>query len=123
MELARIYAYTCCGSKSENDFSEVKDFVFRDDIYNELVMDDDLLIGEINSLSCNCSIGCKKEKDIRILIGYGVGERIISAYRKLHNQRYAADCLARVNMMLLIKYYSTDKNMGNCEEIKRIVLT
>ena len=119
LELARIYAYTCCGSKPENDFSEVKDFVFRDDIYKELIRDDDLPIGEINSLSCNCSVGCKKEKDIKILIGYGVGGRMISAYRKLHNQWYAADCLARVNMMLLMKYYSTDKNMGNCEEIKR----
>ena len=55
LELARIYAYTCCGSKSENDFSAVKDFVFRDDIYKELIRDDDLLIGEINSLSGNCS--------------------------------------------------------------------
>ncbi len=123
LELARIYAYTCCGSKSENDFSAVKDFVFRDDIYKELVKDADLPIGEINSLSCNCSVGCKKAKDIKILIGYGVGERMISAYRKLHNQWYAAECLARVNMLLLIKYYSTDKNMVNCEEIKRIVLT
>ena len=101
----------------------VKDFVFRDDIYKELVNDADLPIGEINGLSYNCSMGCKKAKDIKILIGYGVGERMISAYRKLHNQWYAAECLARVNMMLLIKYYSTDKNMGNCEEIKRIVLT
>ena len=123
LELARIYAYTCCSSESENDFSAVKDFVFRDDIYKELVRNDDLPIGEINGLSYNCSMGCKKAKDIKILIGYGVGERMISAYRKLHNQWYAAECLARVNMMLLIKYYSTDKNMGNCEEIKRIVLT
>ena len=105
LELARIYAYTCCGSKSENDFSAVKDFVFRDDIYKELVKDDDLPIGEINSLSCNCSIGDKKARDIKILIGYGVGERMISAYRKLYNQWYAADYLARVNMMIMLKYY------------------
>ena len=123
LELARIYAYACCGSEPKNDYSAVKDFVFRDDIYKELVNDADLPIGEINGLSYNCSMGCKKAKDIKILIGYGVGERMISAYRKLHNQWYAAECLARVNMLLLIKYYSTDKNMGNCEEIKRIVLT
>ena len=108
LELARIYAYTFCGSKSENDFSAVKDFVFRDDIYKELVRNDDLPIGEINSLSCNCSIGDKKAKDIKLLNGYGVGERMISAYRKLHNQWYAADCLARVNMLLLIKCYSRE---------------
>lgn len=105
LELARIYAYTCCDSKSENDFSAVKDFVFRDDIYKELIRDDDLLIGEINSLSSNCSIGDKKAQDINILIGYGVGERMISAYMKLHNQWYAADCLARVNMLIMLKYY------------------
>ena len=105
LELARIYAYTCCDSKSENDFSAVKDFVFRDDIYKELIRDDDLLIGEINSLAGNCSIGDKKAQDINILIGYGVGERMISAYMKLHNQWYAADCLARVNMLIMLKYY------------------
>ena len=105
LELARIYAYTCCDSKSENDFSAVKEFVFRDDIYKELIRDDDLLIGEINSLSGNCSIGDKKAQDINILIGYGVGERMISAYMKLHNQWYAADCLARVNMLIMLKYY------------------
>lgn len=105
LELARIYAYACCGSEPKNDYTAVKDFVFRDDIYKELVKDDDLPIGEINSLSCNCSMGCKKEKDIKILIGYGVEERMISAYRKLHNQCYAAECLARVNMLIMLKYY------------------
>ena len=105
LELARVYAYAMCAADSKDHFERVKDYVFRDDIYRELAKNKDLVIDEIMSLIRNWSKGDEKANDIRLLYEYDIDKKVIAVYRELYNQWDAADCLARVNAMILLKHY------------------
>lgn len=104
LDLARVFAYAVCDSETKERFDSVKDYVFRDDIFKAL-SETDLHPQKVAALARNWSTGEKKIKDIELMKRYGVPEEVIGVYRELGNQWPAASCLARVNSMLMVKFY------------------
>ena len=104
MELARVFAYAVCGSETKGRFDSAKDYVFRDDVFKAL-NDTPLSSRDIVVLSRNWSRSKEKIKDIELMKQYGVPNEMISVYRELENQLSAASCLARMNDLLMEKYY------------------
>ena len=104
LDMARVYAYKACYSESKEWFDSVKDYVFRDDIVKEL-NETNLNTREVVRLARNWSTGEKKIKDIELMKQYGVPDEVIGVYREPENQWSAASCLARVNSMLMVKFY------------------
>lgn len=110
LDLARVFAYAVCDSETKECFNSVKDYVFRDDIFKAL-NDTPLSPRDIVTLSRNWSRSEEKIKDIELMKQYGVPDEMISVYRELENQWSAASCLARMNDLLMEKYY--DNRLDN----------
>lgn len=106
LELAKVYAYAVCDSETKERLDLVKDYVFRDDIFNAL-NETNLCPQKVAALARNWSKGEKKIKDIELMKQYGVPEEVIGVYRELGNHWSAASCLARMNIMLMEKYYES----------------
>lgn len=104
LDLARVYAYAVCDSETKERFDSVKDYVFRDDIFKAL-NETYLCPKKVEALARNWSLGDEKIKDIELMKQHGVPEEVIGVYRELGNQWPAASCLARVNTMLMMKFY------------------
>lgn len=104
LDLARVYAYAVCDSETKERFDSVKDYVFRDDIFKAL-NETHLCPKKVEALARNWSLGDEKIKDIELMKQHGVPEEVIGVYRELGNQWPAASCLARVNTMLMMKFY------------------
>lgn len=104
LDLARVFAYAVCDSETKDRFDSVKDYVFRDDVFKAL-NETDLCPHEVEALARNWSLGDEKIKDNELMKQHGVPEEVIGVYRELGNQWPAASCLARVNSMLMVKFY------------------
>lgn len=104
LELARVFAYAACSSETKEHFDSLKDYVFRDDVFKTL-NDTPLSPRDIVVLSQNWSRSEEKIKDIELMKQYDVPDEMISVYRELENQWSAASCLARMNDLLMGKYY------------------
>lgn len=112
LELARVCAYALCDSETKDRFDVVKDFVFRDDLYAAL-RKTSIYPRDAIRLARNLPPGKKKAEDIETLRRYKLSPKLIEAYRELGNQWCAASCLARVNGMLMIKYYERGKDSSS----------
>jgi hypothetical protein len=112
LELARVCAYAHCCSETKDRFDVVKDFVFRDELY-AVLRKTSLYPRDAIRLARNWSLGEKKDKDIETLRRYKVPPKQIEAYRELENQWPAAACLARVNGMLMLKYYERGQDSSS----------
>lgn len=112
LELARVCAYALCDSETKDRFDDVKDSVFRDDLYGAL-RKTSLYPRDAIRLARNWSPGGKKAEDIETLRRYKFSPKQIEAYRELGNQWSAASCLARVNGMLMIKYYERGQDSSS----------
>ena len=104
LELARVFAYACCTTESKDNFTAIKDYVFCDDIY-EALKKAEISAGKIIQLIRNWCTGEKKEKVLKMFEEYGADEKMIDVYRELYNQWNAASCLARVNALIMLKYF------------------
>ena len=104
LELARVCGYKLCESETKDRFDIVKDYVFRDELYGAL-RKTSLYPRDAIRLARNWSLGKKKAEDIETLRRYKLSPKLIEAYRELGSQWPAASCLARVNGMLMLKYY------------------
>lgn len=104
LDMARVFAYAVCDSETKERFDSVKDYVFRDDIFKAL-KETDLHPQKVADLALNWSLGDEKIKDIELMKQHGVPEKVIGVYGELGNQWPAASCLARVNTMLMMKFY------------------
>ena len=109
LDLARVYAYSMCRSTTKKRVELVKDCVFRDDVFKEL---DEFSVNYRSAVdvSRNWAHGREKTIIIELMKRYGVPKEIIGVYRELGNQWPAACCLARVNFMLMEKYYENQSN-------------
>jgi hypothetical protein len=112
LELARVCAYALCDSETKDRFDVVKDFVFRDDLYGAL-RKTSIYLRDAIRLARNWPPGKKKAEDIETLRRYKLSPKQIEAYRELGNQWSAASCLARVNGMLMIKYYERGQDSSS----------
>lgn len=104
LDLARVFAYAVCDSETKDRFDSVKNYVFRDNIFKAL-NETDLHPQKVEALARNWSLGDEKIKEIEFMKRHGVPEEMIGVYRELGNQWPAASCLARVNSMLMVKFY------------------
>ena len=104
MELARLYAFARCNHTDEVLFSDVRNYVLREDIYRA-VRDKGCVAPEALRFSRNWSRGRKKELDIELLEQYDLPENLFYCYKKLSNLWSAAPCLARTNAMATLLYY------------------
>ena len=50
----------------------------------------------------------KKENILNMFEEYGADEKMIDVYRELFNQWYAVPCLARVNALIMLKYFENE---------------
>ena len=103
-ELARLYAYAVCSSENKDHFSTIKNYVFRDDIYQALTKTT-MAPPKRLPFSRNWSQKIEKEKDTQMLKRYGLPDKLIDVYTELENLWPATSCLARVNSMLMVKFY------------------
>lgn len=104
LELARVFAYTCCSTESKDNFTAIKDYVFCDDIYDALKKTD-LSSSKIIQVINNWFKGEEKENILNMFEEYGADEKMIDVYRELYNQWHAVPCLARVNALIMLKYF------------------
>ena len=114
LDLARVYAYAVCYSETKDRFDFVKDYVFRDDIF-EALNETSMAPRDIVDFARNWSRGEDKTGVIEVMSRYYAPQEMIDVYRKLENQWPASCCLARVNAMLMVKYYENLSN-GDLQE-------
>lgn len=107
LELARVFAYSCCSVDSKDNFTAIKDYVFCDDIYDAL-RKTELSSSKIIQVIGNWFMEEKKENILNMFEEYGADEKMIDVYRELFNQWYAVPCLARVNALIMLKYFENN---------------
>ena len=108
-ELARLYAYAVCNSENKDHFSTIKNYVFRDDIYQALTKTT-MAPPKRLRFARNWTQRIEKEKDIQMLKRYGLPDKLIDVYTELENLWPTTSCLARVNSLLMVKYYERHNN-------------
>ncbi len=104
LELARVFAYACCTTESKDNFTAIKDYIFCGDIY-EALKKTEISAGKIIQLIRNWCTGEKKENVLKMFEEYGADEKMIDVYRELYNQWHATSSLARVNALIMLKYF------------------
>ena len=104
LDLARVFAYACCTTESKDNFTAIKDYVFCGDIY-EALKKTEISAGKIIQLIRNWCTGEKKENVLKMFEEYGADEKMIDVYRELYNQWHATSSLARVNALIMLKYF------------------
>ena len=104
LDLAKVYAYAVCTRGSKERFESVKAYVFRDDVFREL-NERIPFADHVVDLARNWSRGEKKTKVIEMMRRYDVPQEVLDVYRELENQWPAASCIARVNSLLMMKFY------------------
>ncbi len=115
LDVARYYAFARCGTKIDKDcvlFSKVKDYIFRDNVFEELT---NLGIDEYESYQL-CKLWTKsfeRERETKRLKKKGCSDGLANVFEVLNNLWIIAPCLSRINTMIMIKYYE-----NRCRENK-----
>lgn len=104
IEVARLYAFARCNKCEETVFSDVRNYVFRDDVYKKL-RENGAIAPEALRLARNWSTGKRKEDNMDLLKQYDLPDNLLYCYRVLGNLWSASSCLARVKMLATLKHY------------------
>lgn len=102
--IARQYAFERCNHKDDVLFSDVKNYVFRDSVY-EALRGAGAVKPEALRLARNSSRGKKKKEDLFFLEQYDLPENLFYCYKVLGNLWSMTSCLSRVNVHALLLYY------------------
>lgn len=106
-DAARLYGYSICSSekrKNVSRFESVKKYVFRDDVFrilNQLGYEKT----EAHRMSRLWSNEEKKEDVLALLVLRKEPAELVAAYRDLGFLWSEADCIARVNLLKMLKFY------------------
>jgi len=104
LELARLYAFARCNHGEDVMFSDVRNYVLRDDVYSFL-RKNGCIAPEALRLSKNRYKGIRKETDIELIQQYDIPQNLLYCYNVLGNLWNAASCLTRINAFAMLKYY------------------